>query len=50
MAISVCFFLLSTARLDCLATGIKLLIGVAIYDLYWVFWSSAFFGDNVMVG
>lgn len=50
IALSFSFNAISFLKLDTFFTGIILLSGLFIYDIYWVFYSSKTFGQSVMVG
>ena len=48
MGLSMCFMALSTIKLDSLMTGIVLLSGQFLYDIWWVFGSKPVFGTSVV--
>jgi len=49
LAICLVVFFLTTIRLSSLMVASALLLLAFVYDIFWVFCSSYFFGDNVMV-
>lgn len=49
IALSFSFNAISLLRLDSFKTGMILLSGLFLYDIYWVFFSSKQFGQSVMV-
>ena len=48
IALSFSFNVISLLRIDSFKTGIILLSGLFVYDIYWVFFSSKQFGQSVM--
>lgn len=49
IALAFCFNAISLLKIDSFKTGIILLTGLFFYDIYWVFFSKAQFGQSVMV-
>lgn len=49
IALSFSFNAISFLKLDTFFTGMILLSGLFLYDIYWVFYSSKTFGQSVMV-
>ena len=49
LACALACFITATVRLPNARVGAVLLCGLFVYDIFWVFFSSAFFGQNVMV-
>ena len=49
MALAAAFHDIKFRKLDSFVTGILLLAGLLIYDVYWVFYSARLFGQSVMV-
>ncbi|KIM31641.1 hypothetical protein M408DRAFT_327119 [Serendipita vermifera MAFF 305830] len=49
MGLSLSFMALSTIKVDSLMTGVVLLSGLFLYDIWWVFGSKPVFGTSVMV-
>jgi len=48
MGIAICTFFIGFIRVPNLKLLVFLLIGLFFYDIFWVFYSSRFFGSNVM--
>lgn len=48
MALSLAFNAITLLRLDSFATGVALLSGLLLYDIWWVFGSEAVVGQNVV--
>ncbi|KAH8919353.1 hypothetical protein BT69DRAFT_1224266 [Atractiella rhizophila] len=49
VALAFAFNAVSLLKVDSFKTGSLLLMGLFVYDIYWVFFSERAFGDNVMV-
>lgn len=49
VALSLCVLMLSVVRLPSLRVASLLLATLFVYDVFWVFYSSRVFGDNVML-
>jgi len=49
VAVSLCVLAISFLRLPSLRVASLLLFCLFLYDIFWVFYSANFFGDNVMV-
>jgi minor histocompatibility antigen H13 len=48
MGLSLSFMALSTIKIDSLMTGVVLLSGLFLYDIWWVFGSKPVFGTSVV--
>lgn len=48
MGLSLSFMALSTVKVDSLMTGVVLLSGLFLYDIWWVFGSKPVFGTSVV--
>jgi minor histocompatibility antigen H13 len=48
MGLSLSFMALSTIKIDSLMTGVVLLCGLFLYDIWWVFGSKPVFGTSVV--
>jgi len=49
IGLSFCVVMISFIRLPSLKVGFAALVALFFYDIFWVFFSEYFFGDNVMV-